>query len=444
MVLQTQVSSVIYAGDNVSVDFAVIYPFYEPGHLQVSTGTGEVGSVDSVLELGTDYTVTGGAGGEGTVTLATPLPEGMKLAILRVVPMVQESAYPEAGRFPAASHERALDLLTMEVQQLQELFTRTPYGPPTGGGSGAEIIASMSEWYEETKVNAADASGSAAAAAGSAASAAQSAVNAAADADRAARLVDPASLASSVYNVRKAFALENDIAQGGVLTLPGYYFPVRDVLFLSYNGTVCTPKLAGVEASGEYQYEEVGDDPDAPSHTVRLHFPATAGDVFDMWVVASAAGRNIEEIEALVAQAGEDAGHAAESAAAASTDADRAETAAAGFPDITAATAGQVAQARSVGGGLVAVWADAPGGNVSRLDTVLAAELPAGSAFSVPPYLAGSGKLQIFVGGVLCAAGESGDAAMYRENGDAGALSTSVTFFETLDAGFGITAIAAS
>lgn len=456
MTIETQQVSVIYEGDGASARFAVPFPFPDKTTLQVYTGTGELGSADALLALGRDYEVEGSGDNGGTVVLPSPLAAGLKIAILRFVPYTQLVDYPEGGDFPAQTHERALDKLTMEVQQLQDLFTRTPYGPPTSGGSGREIISEMLEWYQASGQSAASAAGSAASAAASernaaesAAGSAMSAAQAKADADRAAAITDQASLASSVYNVRKAFVAEQPVPAGGVLTLPGFYYPTRDVLFLSYEGTVCTPRLPGVEPAGEYQYEEVGDDPDALSNQVIVRFDVAAGDVFDMWVVASAAGRNVAEIEALVARAGDYSADAAESVTAAAVQADRAEdgaeraeTAALALPDISTALDGQVIAARSVGGGMRAGYEYPPSSPVTRQHGALPADLPAGTPYAVPGYIVGASKLLVFMDGVLCEPGDSASTATYRESGISGSTSTEIIFFDNLSAGTEITAVA--
>ena len=280
--------------------------------------------------------------------------------------------------------------------------------------------------------------------------------------DRAAALVDPASLASSVYNVRKPFTAEAEVAAGGVLTLPGYYFPTRDVLFLGYDGTICTPRKVGVEMAGEYQYEEIGTDPNVASNQIRVFFGVAEGDVLDMWVVASAAGRNIEELEALVGQAAGYRNEAAESARQAAKEvgnaaaqvvlaegeadrskeeANRAARLVAQLPDVSIALDGQVLVAREVGGVMHADYENAPSAAVARRDEVLAGEIAAGAQYQVPLYIVGSCKLQIYFDGALCVQGLDGT---YTEDGVVGEQSTSITFNIDIAAGTDLTVIAAS
>jgi hypothetical protein len=58
------------------------------------------------------------------LTATTAPGSGENLTIKRVVPLTQETDYPEGGQFPAQSHEDALDRGTMADQQLQEQIDR--------------------------------------------------------------------------------------------------------------------------------------------------------------------------------------------------------------------------------------------------------------------------------------------------------------------------------
>jgi hypothetical protein len=139
-----------------------------------------------------------------------------------------------------------------------------------------------------------------------------------AEADRVAELIAVSAITSGEYNSRLSWLVEADVATGEILTLPGYYLPGRDVLYLTFNGIVCTPKKPLVEASGAYQYEEIGDI-DELSNQVKLKFDAPAGSQFDMWVVALSAQQvTSTQAAASAAQESATAAAASETAAAAS------------------------------------------------------------------------------------------------------------------------------
>jgi parallel beta-helix repeat protein len=116
MTVSSGLNRISYAGNGTTTVFPVNYYFLDNTHLQVilisSTG------VEAQQTLTSNYTVTG-AGNEagGTVTMLVAPPAGTTLVIQRNVPATQETDYLANDPFPAESHERALDKLTMLVQQ---------------------------------------------------------------------------------------------------------------------------------------------------------------------------------------------------------------------------------------------------------------------------------------------------------------------------------------
>ena len=124
MTVSTTTSRADYNGNGTTTAFAVPFYFLDNSHLtvlrtQISTG------VITTLALTTNYTVSGaGNPAGGTVTCLVAPTAGQKISILRNVPLTQLNTYVPNDPFPAASHERALDQLTMEVQQLDEAIDR--------------------------------------------------------------------------------------------------------------------------------------------------------------------------------------------------------------------------------------------------------------------------------------------------------------------------------
>jgi hypothetical protein len=107
-----------YAGAGLPGPFTVPFRFLAASHLQViKTSTA---GIDAVLTLTTDYTVAGVGAASGSVTLTAPLAAGERLTIVRNAPFTQLADYVNNDAFPAESHEDALDLLTMQTQQLKE------------------------------------------------------------------------------------------------------------------------------------------------------------------------------------------------------------------------------------------------------------------------------------------------------------------------------------
>lgn len=126
-----------YAGAGTVGPFPVPFRFLDASHLQVTRT--DASGMNTVLELGTDYSVQGVGQNTGAVTLLAPLAAGFKLTVLRNVPATQEADYVQNDAFPAESHERALDKLTMLVQQQGEMVSRALVVPPTDAAVSMEL-----------------------------------------------------------------------------------------------------------------------------------------------------------------------------------------------------------------------------------------------------------------------------------------------------------------
>jgi hypothetical protein len=93
--------------------YAVPFYFEENAHLNAIAKT--AAGVETVVTL-TNVTGAGDPNG-GTVRTAVAVPATSTLTIYREVPATQTTSYAENDSFPAASHERALDKLTLLAQQ---------------------------------------------------------------------------------------------------------------------------------------------------------------------------------------------------------------------------------------------------------------------------------------------------------------------------------------
>ena len=116
MSINSTVSKVQYTLTLATQTLAVPFYFLEDAHLKVI----KVGTTQTTLTQVTHYTVTGAgnqAGGQVILTgAATAI--GDVITILRNAPATQLVDYAPNGKFPAETHERALDKLTMLTQQL--------------------------------------------------------------------------------------------------------------------------------------------------------------------------------------------------------------------------------------------------------------------------------------------------------------------------------------
>lgn len=120
MAVDTQISQVNYSGNgSTSVGYPITFPFLDPDHILVGT----LNEDDEIVLLDSDdYTVDV----ELSEVRTDPSIAGdQTVVILRSMPITQPTTYPEGGAFPAQEHERALDRLTMLVQQLARLIDGT-------------------------------------------------------------------------------------------------------------------------------------------------------------------------------------------------------------------------------------------------------------------------------------------------------------------------------
>lgn len=137
MTVASENSRITYAGDGTTTAFTVNYYFLSNTDLTVIS-TSSAG-VQTTLVLNTDYTVTGaGVSSGGTVTCTTAPAAGSTLQIIRIPQYTQETDYTPNDPFPAESHERALDKLTMLSQRLKDLVSRALHiadGDSTGAST---------------------------------------------------------------------------------------------------------------------------------------------------------------------------------------------------------------------------------------------------------------------------------------------------------------------
>lgn len=123
MTVPSITSRVTYAGDGGSVAFPVSFYFLANADLVVLLVDAD--GISTTQVLNTDYTLTGaGVEAGGTVTMLTAPPSGYTLIIYRDPAVTQLTDYAPNDPFPAETHERALDRLTMISQRNRELVTR--------------------------------------------------------------------------------------------------------------------------------------------------------------------------------------------------------------------------------------------------------------------------------------------------------------------------------
>lgn len=125
-VTNTTESSSLFAGNGVTTAFATGFHFLENGDVQVILVTNSTGA-ETVQTETTHYTLTGaGTGAGGTVTFVTAPTAAQSVKIVRNITIDQETDYVEGTAFPASTHERIVDRLTMIAQQLNHNINRSP------------------------------------------------------------------------------------------------------------------------------------------------------------------------------------------------------------------------------------------------------------------------------------------------------------------------------
>jgi hypothetical protein len=120
MTVSVDKNRIEYVGNNSTTVFAYDFLLLDEDHLEVYLD-------DELKTISTHYTVDGvGESGGGDVTFLTAPGTDVAVTILRVAPITQEVDYQTGGKFPAETHEEALDKLTMIAQQISEQLGRQP------------------------------------------------------------------------------------------------------------------------------------------------------------------------------------------------------------------------------------------------------------------------------------------------------------------------------
>lgn len=125
MTVASEVSRVTYSGDGVSTVFPI--PFYFIANEDILVYLMDVATgVPATLTEGADYLVFGaGVPSGGNLSAIAAPAVGKQLAIIRNPVRTQLTDYTENDKFPAESHESALDRLMMGLQRLWDRFNST-------------------------------------------------------------------------------------------------------------------------------------------------------------------------------------------------------------------------------------------------------------------------------------------------------------------------------
>lgn len=142
MTISTTASRISYNGNGATTAFSFPYRFLTNADLTVIKVAAD--GTETTLTLNTNYTVTGAdqdAG--GTVTLSVAPLTGQRVVIYRALGITQEVDYITGDAFPAETHERALDRLTMIAQQHQDAIDRSAKLSETSTADADTLIANI-------------------------------------------------------------------------------------------------------------------------------------------------------------------------------------------------------------------------------------------------------------------------------------------------------------
>ena len=143
MTVSSQTNKVIYVGNGVAKEFAIPFSFLEKEHIKVRQKKNDIQTERM------DWTVKSGN------LVFTDAPEsGAEIAIVREVPMTQETDYRDNEILHAETLERNFDKLTMQVQQLAEKSARAVTVDIFDDTSAAELIPSIRKAVSDCTVKA--------------------------------------------------------------------------------------------------------------------------------------------------------------------------------------------------------------------------------------------------------------------------------------------------
>jgi len=145
-----------YTGNGVTTSFAVPFQFDLDSDLKVIIYN-TITFVSTIKTLSTHYTVTGGGGESGTVTMFTA-PSATEILVLVNNPSpTQDFSVAENGSFPTADVENAFDRVTLIAQRAYDLAGRSIHVSDSDGSAFSGELPSEDE--RANKFLAFDASG---------------------------------------------------------------------------------------------------------------------------------------------------------------------------------------------------------------------------------------------------------------------------------------------
>jgi hypothetical protein len=134
MTIASTTSKLLYNCDGATTVFAISFVFWQSSDIRVIHR--DVNGVEAIWNEGSHYTITGGSGSTGTLTVKTTPTDhtpatGEKLLIKSDIAELQQAALPLGGAFPSTTVEQMVDIVTRLVQQKTEEMARSILLPET-------------------------------------------------------------------------------------------------------------------------------------------------------------------------------------------------------------------------------------------------------------------------------------------------------------------------
>lgn len=154
------ITNTILRNDYVANGSSTVFSFTfivlsETNGYTIQVITTDLIGVETIKTQGVDYTVQLNDNGLGTITFSTAPILNHKITLLQNVPYTQETDYIKAGtdKFPAESHEKALDKLTLISKQLLEKFNRVVSLPKSSNLSNIDLPINSSNANQILAIN---------------------------------------------------------------------------------------------------------------------------------------------------------------------------------------------------------------------------------------------------------------------------------------------------
>lgn len=145
MTVATSAARTPAAGNGATVSFPTVFEFLENSTIVVTLVV-DATAVETVWTEGVQYTLTGGSGSNGTVTVDTSPTDytpatGETLVIERLEVDTQGTDLARAGRLPAGTIETMIDKVTYLIQQDKDTLSRAVLASITDTGGPYSIEA---------------------------------------------------------------------------------------------------------------------------------------------------------------------------------------------------------------------------------------------------------------------------------------------------------------